>query len=168
MRHHSWFRVYHMTHFYMTWLTRAWHDWFMCHTRLYLTWRIHVWHDMFIRDVTDIWHDSFVRDVTHPYVTRLIHMWHDASIFDMTHSCVTCSFVTWFAYIGHDSFVRDMTHSYVTRLIHMWHERFKFSILKVFNPTLALVRNATYSDGVATISRLLKIIGLFCRISFLL
>ena len=96
------------------------------------------------------------------------HVWNDSFI------CVT-----WLIYVRHDSFMRDMEHShcycagafqtcliqicattcldvwvdaftYVTWRIHMWHDSF--------------IRHY----GVATVSRIEKIIGLFCRILSLL
>jgi len=92
-------------------------------------------------------------------VTWLIHMcymthsyvWHDA--FTMLW-CVSQSFtcVTWHIHVC------DMTPS------HVWHDIFIRATWLIH--ACGMIHSLCY--GVATISRLLKIIGLFCRISSLL
>jgi len=90
-------------------------------------------------------HDVFTCDMFHWHATWLLDTWHDPCTCDMTHSHVwhdsfSCD-------TGHDAFTCltcDMTDSYVWLMTwEAWH---------------------TYTYGVAMISRLLKIIGLFCRI----
>ena len=104
-----------------------------------------------------LWHDSFA------FVTRLLR------VYDMTFFCVrhySFTFVTWllrvcdmtFFYVRQDSFtyatwllrVRDMTFFYVR------HDSF-----------VSFTWSSTVLYGVATVSRIDKIIGLFCRISSL-
>jgi len=99
--------------------------------------------------------------MTHSYETWLIHMRHDSLIWDMTHS-----YVIWLIYMRHDSFIWDMTHSYETWLIHMWHD----SIICDMPHSYMTWHIHTWHDGVfsqsygvASISRLLKIISLFCK-----
>ena len=94
---------------------------------------------------------SAKRSYVHLYVwhVSLIWMGRHISICDMTHS-----------YVWHDSFIC------VTWLIHIWHMCHKHTN----GPSWVCCgkRRRLYSYGVARISRLLKIIGLFCRISSLL
>jgi len=86
-----------------------------------------------------VWHDSFI------FVTWLIHMcgmthsyvWHDSFI------CVT-----WLIHTG------DMTHSYV------WHDS---SHSHTQEHVLKNIFSRTCTYAVATIGRLLKILGLFCK-----
>ena len=74
---------------------------------------------------------------------QLLQMWHGASKCDMT-----CSCVTWRIHTLHDSFICNTSH---------W----RSSILQRLSW-------CSRCYGVATISRLLKFIGLFCRTSSLL
>jgi len=123
-----------------------WHDSF-----IYVTWLIHIC-DM---TYSYMWHASFI------YVTWLIHicdmthlyMWHDSFIYvtwlihtyDMTHS-----------YMWHDSFI------YVTWLSYGWSIHMCAMILDgILIHMCAMKLSLEY--GVATICRLLKIIGLFCK-----
>jgi len=130
------------------------------HMKSCVTWLIHLWYDSFIRDVTyshgtyliHMARDSFICDMTHSYVAWLIHMRHDSFICDVTHS-----------HVWHDSFMCDVTYSYV------WHDSF---ICYVTHSNVAghmwfihmLSQEWFMCYGVASISRLLKIIGLICRI----
>jgi len=171
-----------MTHSYVTWLiymcdmtnsyvshetyliieisdTRHAHDSFIC-----VTWLIHMWHDSFI------------------CVTWLIHMWHDSFICVtwLIHMCPTKR-VWWSKSAIHDM---RMTHSYVWHDTHTsytgcWFEM-SVSFLRndcvVAHTYFALVVCCSYLTsavvcclyGVATVSRIDKITGLFGRISSLL
>jgi len=185
--------VCHMTHLHasldsFTCVTRLIHMRDMTHS--------HVWHDSFtcvtwliyMRHLTHlhVWHDSFT------YVTRLIHMcdmthshmWHDSftcltwqiHMCDLTHrrplkvSWPTLARWSWLKTMSRLREMRDLTRSYV------WHDSFvcvtwlvgmcDLTRWYVWHTLLVCVTRHTY--GVATISRLLKVIGLFCRISSLL
>jgi len=148
-----------------------WLDSYICDTtRPYVTWLIHMWHHSFIWStcapwLSHMWHDSFtwvlvatspvviesVCVITRSYVTWLNHMRRDSFIrvlFATSPALILekRGAVPPFSPVGNDSWC-DMTHVYVTWLMHMWHASFVF--------------------GMATISRLHKVIGLFCRISSL-
>jgi len=104
-----------------------------------------------------MWHDPALQGIEgHNYCIHTCDMFHTY----VWHAYVWHAYV-WHAYMCHDSFTCyrrvlsgycvhtcDMTQTYV-RQVYTWHESF-----------------ACY--GVATISRLLKVTGLFCRISSLL
>jgi len=151
--------------------------------------------DDLLRDMThpDVWHGAFIyvprlihmRDMTHSYA------WYDAFICvtwliqmcDMVRSYVchnsficmprlvhTCDMsrsetIRWHVHGSRQTFicvtwlthVCNMTHSCVTWLDSRYVRQDSF---------ICLLRSCSY--GVATISRFLKIIGLFCRISSLL
>ena len=163
-----------MTHMwresYVTWFIRdttyGWllYVWNMTHMS-----HLNMWHDSYmtsmICDITHTRHnlfvDSFICDMTHMshlYVTWLICVIY---ICDLTHIWRE-SYVTWpirdttYAltplYMRHDSYVSFI---YVTWLIydvnHMWHDSY----------VTQLIRSLWYL--VATISRLPKMIGLFCK-----
>ena len=95
-----------------------------------------------------LWHDSFICVC----VTWLMSVWHDWFDVYVTHSCV---------YVRQDAFktaemscMCDMTHSYV----YVWHDSFICVCATGY-----IQDRWDVVDGVATISRLLKIIGLFCK-----
>jgi len=120
----------------------------------------HMWHDSFTW-----WHDdAFTFESSRLYVTWLIHVWHDSFTCDMTHSLVT-----WLLHMWYDSFTREMTHSHVTRLVPVWHDAFTFKLTVSCMAWLIYIQGScngahVTAYWVATISRLLKITGLFCRI----
>jgi len=91
--------------------------------------------------VLRVGHDSFTRGMTHSHVTWLIYTWHDLFTRDMTHS-----------------YVWDMTHSYVREVCLI-----EMSLL------YGCIYHDTYVNAyvVASVSRLLKNIVLFFRISSL-
>ena len=150
--------VWHDSFICVTWLTHmcdmihsyVWHDSFIC-----VTWLIHMC------DVTHsyLWHDSLI------CVTWLIHMCESLNhMCDMTHSYAhvtrSCE--------GRDSFcIRDMNHSFV------WHDSFMCVTWLVRMRNMTRTWTSRYDVthfmcvtrwyGVATISRLLKFVRLFCK-----
>jgi len=116
----------------------VWRDSFMCDVIVCATWIISacdMTHFCVGVPLACVWHDSFM------CVTWLIH------VCDMTHSCV------W-----RDSFMC------VTGLILCWYNWFQCVAWLVRVRVFAMNNTCeTTWYGVATISRLLKIIGLFCK-----
>jgi len=141
--------------------------------------------------------DAFVYDTTHSCVTwrashldcvwlcSLMHTWRDSCVSDTTHSCVTCcashmDVELWCSLMP----LYDVTHSYTTRPMHVWRDVPQIWILNCnvasclhdvshlyTTRPIHVWRDVPHMDcgyGVALASRLLKIIGLFCRISSLL
>jgi len=141
------------------------------HMWLIHMWPIHMWRNAFKCDVTDssvicfirMWRASIICDVTHSYVaySYVAHVQIDYRIRRAQRYYVSCVSFICDSFIC-DAFVCDVTHSYVTRsyvtcLVCMWHASF------VCN-SLICATHAQTDYGLATIIRLLKIIGLFCRI----
>ena len=144
----------------------------------------------FIRDMTHFICDMtrFICDMTYPHVPWLIHTKHD-----VTRSCVpwhiayltwSISYVTWLNFMYHDVSAQDVTHSCVTRLfsyvtdshlawlisyvtwrIHMC-DMISYVTWRIHTKHRYRWGHAYY--GVATISRFLKMLGLFYRIWSLL
>jgi len=161
---HMWHDPF-MSQSYVKRLFQMWHDSFMCHLTLscshqqdeaqttteqrathihtWLDWLIHV---AFICDRTlSMWHVSSIRDMSYSY-------WHDSFMFAPTRWSAdehraACNARSYMTCLIHVTFICDMTHSSaITEKIVCASSRY----------------------GMATISRLLKIISLFCRISSLL
>ena len=127
-------------------------------------------------DVIPLVSKSRMCDRAHSCVTWLINVWHDSFICDITHSCVT-----WLIYVWHDSSL-GIKEPYVMNVwrvcvcaharIHVCYECVKGVCVCARARTPFThswhTRYQTVWYGVATVSRIDKIIGLFCRISSLL
>jgi len=95
---------------------------------------------------------TFICHVTHTYVTWLIHVGIGCG--GLRKCAKRFIRVTWLIYLRQDSYIRDWDWHLLLREWHEW--------------LIGFVDAGHASYGVAMISWLLKIIGLFCRISFLL
>jgi len=170
-------RMCDMTHSYV------WHDSFIC-----VTWLIHmcdmthiyVWHDLIICvawlicmcDMTNIhqWHDSYF--CFWPTQHRKPIFWDDAQVTWLIYICAMTHSDVW-----HDTFTCmiwlihtcEMTHT------HMWHDSYTHVTWLIHTiHAHSYVRHDSFTRvkwlmllffacGVAMISRLLQIIGLFCK-----
>ena len=171
--------VWHDTFICVTWLIHmcdmthsyVWHDTFIC-----VTWLIH------ICDMTHsyVWHDSFICVTWHIHMCDMTHsyVWHDAFICVtwLIHMCGVAHSYAWQAVIDKalvkDKDKRVQTAEQFLALLatvplhftptapiglSMWHD--SFISVNWHDPSICV----TSAYGVATISRLLKIIGLFCK-----
>jgi len=164
-----------VTHSYVTCLI---HTWDMNDS--YVPCLIHMWHDAFIYDM---W--RLICDMTPSYVTRLIHMWHDSFIRDTTHSYVPCLLicdlfvfgvfmcaitqadVTWIqAYLpwAHLCYFMSHVHHRVWTRNLSTVKTMKKNLISLSGHFSILSKLSCHIEyGVATMSRLLKIVGLFCK-----
>jgi len=175
--------VWHDSLIHVTWLIHLWNTadmTYICvwHDASYV--RHHVWIKIlrislfFIRICymthSYAWHHSIIIVTCHMCDMTYWYMWHDSSmcewiihVYDLTH------FSVWHdaSYLRHG--LLYMTHSYV------WHHSIIIVTCNMCDmaraPDELQIRSIKLSFsgyGVASISRLLKFIGLFCRISSLL
>jgi len=146
----------HTTYPYAMPRSYVWHDAFMC-----MTWRIHVWHDVFMCDMmyTCMTRDLF-SDVTSPTAVNDLHVWVTwlTLMYNMPHYCMhTCEHAHTHKHTHTQAHARTHAHSHTHTGTHT-HTTIREIRLYCLNWN---------HYGVATISRLLKMIGLFCRISSL-
>jgi len=108
----------------------------------------HVWRGHVTYESCHAW----MSHVTYEEVmSHMSHVTHAACMWNMTPSNLA-----WLTHMWHDSLLRDMTHSCVTWLTPVWH------VSRMCDMTL-LCMTWLFCYGVALVSRIYKIIGLFCQ-----
>jgi len=164
-----------LTCVYVIWLIYMWNDLYICDvTHMYLKWLVYMWYNSYvceIRSLVYVWYDSYVCEMTCIYVIWLICM----------RNTLTCIFVICLICMWNDLYMCNMIqmcmswesdhHScmHVACLImcataHMWLTSFKCVCHESRIILATCMLHASDHYGVATISRLHKIIGLFCKI----
>jgi len=158
-----------MTHSYVTWSVHTWRDrraspQHVCSpTHLYVTWLFQTRHDTFTRGITHWYVTRPICDTTHVYQKAMSHIWM-SHVSYMNESCLiyewlmrtkkSCLIYEWVMshiWMSHVSYMNDSC------LIYEW----VVSHIFLYKKASSQIPN---HHRVATISRLLKIVGLFCRI----
>ena len=112
------------------------------------TWLINIYHDSYLMRFIHMWHDSWCYKKKVIHVRLDLQQWHDTCISTTTHT--SC-----------DSFIYDMTHDEKNKNPRPLNYA-TMTWLIYINP------DSCISYGVATVSRIDKIIGLFWIIMALL
>jgi len=174
-----------VTHTSVTWLIHLWRDSYICDvTHTSVTWLIHLWRDSYTCDVTHL--GVYMTDSN---VSRLLHMWRDsfrsvdvhskmshvtyAEV--VTHLNLSCTLRNSSRHICKSHVTYEWVASHMNESRHICKSRDTFESV-MYTPKVQawchqrrnvfLMKNINYV--VATISRLLKIIGLISRIWSLL
>jgi len=172
------------THIWMSHVTHSRCLTWLCHDSSTHIWMSHVTHSWC---VTWLWHSSFIR----VWMNRVTVMSRTIWVCDITHSYVICLWLnlrpTWICATWrihkcdmtihicsmthgawHDSYASDWLYNEPR---HAWHDSFIRVTWPIYMRKMSYLWSwhyLTYSYtwdtyGVATISRLLKIVGLFCK-----
>jgi len=122
-------------------------------------WHTFILSDIYYSSVTCIWH-SYVILI---YDIHMCAMHHMICMPYLLHTCIIKRLVLFICDMTHTSSIcmTFMCHSYLSHA-HVWHAS---SRMHTWHDSF--IRDAIYSYGVASTSRLLKITDLFCRISSL-